>query len=778
MNRLTLFVVVIGFLVSLVAIANESLECVSIPLSQIEWLACTDEDDHEDDPAKEADVIQGTDEHGAYYGAAWTSTGPVDFDLNGLHRLHREGTEAFELVLSASEPMSVELWIGVGGEDNCCGRNTRYVVCHDTLSVGTHPSSFTVRYSSFSEDPYGPCDEPLGPAALEEMFSVILWPEAPHGELRVYGIALCEEHVSSALVPVDHEEVAVWTGPVIDNFADGDGTSLGGTVWRLARNATIERTGGGRSGLHLVNPGWGVAEAELALCGFDLSGFDGLYVVARGTLWGQLACMMEVEGPSGMDSFEGAAAMFLNEPVREFRFPFSDRINPLTQEGSVLQLSLLSTYGAAEATVVEVGFYHAQTEKDPLAEAVVWITPLPPTDPSVVSAAAELTPKGTLMFVGNPFALRFPNRSGWENARSVWDMQRWGDRIYLAHGDMNSNAGPTDVWYFDVSREVFIKEGTIDEEGIRRFAPSGSTLFIPGGDAREPGSSREWELGNIYRLAEDGWRKRRTVPWAYHVWDVVQAGEQLLACGDGSQAWAEGGDGPYAFIHTSEDNGVTWRLEYPSSCNKIERLFSVGGDVYASAAYPSGILERTEEGFALIDVDPFPDLPAFTDRQITESNAPNLPTEWQERPWDLVRINRVESWQDGILYIGSFPGTAQPIASNTTRSFPDSVGIFRATNIGQGAIERLSFIPEGLIPIDLVVRGLAAYVLAVSNDPASTHAVVFRGDPPEQWRPVFSIRDLPAMAYSFEIADGFIYLGLGGPNEFSGNVYQASLPDE
>ena len=776
MNRLAALFVVVVFLVGFPVGADEWLECASIPLPQIEWLACTDEDDDEDDPAKEAHVIRGVDEQGAYYGAAWTSTGPVDFDLNGLHRFHREGTEAFELVLSASASIDVGLWIGVGGEDNCCGRNTRYVVCHDTLSVGTHPSSFTVRYSSFSEDPYGPCDEPLGPKALEEMFSIILWPEAPQGELRIYGVGLCSNRVDD-LVSAHQEEAAAWTGPVIDNFTDGDGTSLGGTAWMLDRNADIERASDGMMALHLVNPGSGVAEAELALDGFDLSRFDGLYVVAHGTLWGQLVCTMEVEGPEGMDSLEGAA-MFLNEPIREFRFPFSGQIDRATQKGSALQLSLLSTYGAAEATVVEVGFYDRQMEMHPLAEAVVWITPLPPTDPSVVSAAAELTPTDALTLVGNPFTLRFPNRSGWENARSVWDMQHWEERIYLAHGDMHSNAGPTDVWYFDLSRGAFIKEGTIDEEGIRRFAPSGSTLFIPGGDAREPNSPREWELGNIYRLAEDGWQKQRTVPWAYHVWDVLQAGDELLVCGDGSQAWAEGGDGPYAFIHVSKDDGETWRLEYPSSCNKIERLFSVAGSVYASAAYPSGVLEGTERGFAWLDIDPFPNVPEFTERQIAESNAPNLPPEWQGRPRALVRINRLELWQDGVLYIGSFPGTEDPIASNTPRSFPDSVGIFHATNIGAGAIERLQFIPDGLIPIDLVVCETAAYVLAISGDPTSNHAAVFRGDVSGVWHLIFSTDMLPAKAYSFEIADGYVYLGLGGPNEFSGNVYRASLPDE
>ena len=89
----------------------------------------------------------------------------------------------------------------------------------------------------------------------------------------------------------------------------------------------------------------------------------------------------------------------------------------------------------------------------------------------------------------------------------------------------------------------------------------------------------------------------------------------------------------------------------------------------------------------------------------------------------------------------------------------------------------MSFIPDDLTPIDLVVRDATAYVLAVSNDPASTRTAVFQGESPEAWCPVLSTDTLPARVYSFEIAEGFLYLGLGGTSEFGGSAYRVPLPE-
>ncbi len=60
---------------------------------------------------------------------------------------------------------------------------------------------------------------------------------------------------------------------------------------------------------------------------------------------------------------------------------------------------------------------------------------------------ASIDVTSQVILLGNPFTKAI-------FARNVWDMQVFNDRIYLAHGDFNSNAGPIPVIYFDPDMNI------------------------------------------------------------------------------------------------------------------------------------------------------------------------------------------------------------------------------------------------------------------------------------------------------------------------------------
>lgn len=69
-------------------------------------------------------------------------------------------------------------------------------------------------------------------------------------------------------------------------------------------------------------------------------------------------------------------------------------------------------------------------------------------------------------FLGLPASYK-PIKSHW----SLWDLQLWHGRIYLAHGDWPSNTGPMQMICYDLNTvEVVHGEGFIvDEEALEPF---------------------------------------------------------------------------------------------------------------------------------------------------------------------------------------------------------------------------------------------------------------------------------------------------------------------
>jgi hypothetical protein len=771
-RRLSVAVVLRVFLLGLAAWSGTAAASTRhVPLSDIDWQASLNQDEDAGTPSNHAEVKEYAD---GSYAIEWTSPEPVDFDLNGLGRLDWDGAVGFEIELSASEAMEVDVWIGVGREGAYCGKDWRYALLDRPLGVGTEPATYSVSVTSFSEDPEGDCDGLLDSEALEGIYSIILWPSARNGELRVHGLSICLEGVPGSSTALEQK----WDEgllPVLDDFSTGSGLSAGGTLWHLSPGVEVVSLGQDWA-LRLQSTETAWASAELPLAGLPLDAFDGFYVLASGSAWGQVDAEILANGAEGRRGFWSAQPIVLNEEVREFRIPFvtSERVEAMA--GDELILELRNTYGAAEATILQIGLFTLDQPAHDPARQLLWITPLPKPDPTVTEVGSTDTPVGDLTLLGNPFALRFPNRSGWEHARSVWDMHLWQDRVYLGHGDGHSNAGPTDVWYLDLARNTFVKQTTIDEEEIRSFVETGETLCIPGFDPREHGDSPEWEWGNLYSYGDSAWTKQRTVPWGLHLYDVLLQDGLLFASGDGSEAYVREGEMKLAFCHVSADQGKTWELHYPSSVNRLEELFALNDTVYASGAYDSLFLRWNGEVFVPLDVEPFPDLPPFTSHDIAKSNAPMLPPEWKGDPTALLRAGHVTQWLDGVLYSCNYPYTRQASEVNGTRHVPESLGLYFADEITDGGIERLDIAPDDMMPRDVVVRDHRAYVLFVGKELDSQRAAIYRGTEKHAWELVFSSALLPAPAYSMEVANDRIFLGLGGPGKHSGEIYAFELP--
>lgn len=148
--------------------------------------------------------------------------------------------------------------------------------------------------------------------------------------------------------------------------------------------------------------------------------------------------------------------------------------------------------------------------------------------------------QASVIYLGNPFKYRYPDNTEWEYARNVWDMILWNQKIYFGHGDYARNAGPIDVWYYDIFQQDFINEFTVDEQQIHRFREFNGNLYIPGCDATE-----SYQSGDFYVNKGEGWEKYSNIPNGLHQTDVYIFHDTLFTCG---------GIG----ICSSVDGGLTW----------------------------------------------------------------------------------------------------------------------------------------------------------------------------------------------------------------------------
>ncbi len=192
----------------------------------------------------------------------------------------------------------------------------------------------------------------------------------------------------------------------------------------------------------------------------------------------------------------------------------------------------------------------------------------------------------SLSSIGFPTALK--KKDAWK----VNDLKIFKRKLYVGSGDAVVNTGPTDVIYFDLHKNRFFTEFTVDDEAIYRYQVIDGKLVIPGADATE-----DWERGNIYVLNEGGWTKKRTIIHGIHVNRIAPFGGHWYAA-TGSFFELEK-DSIYAFggIFCSGNEGDSWKLVYATPCDdrsvfRIGSLISFQGKLYA---FPYAYRSITED---------------------------------------------------------------------------------------------------------------------------------------------------------------------------------------
>ena len=109
-------------------------------------------------------------------------------------------------------------------------------------------------------------------------------------------------------------------------------------------------------------------------------------------------------------------------------------------------------------------------------------------------------------------------------ARSPWDMATYENKLYIGSGDYDTNAGPVDMWCYDIDKKTWSNSGTVPEEEIDRFCVIDNKLVVPGIDPQE-----DWSLGNYYVLDGNQWVKKRNIEGGLHTFDIVEFDGILFA---------------------------------------------------------------------------------------------------------------------------------------------------------------------------------------------------------------------------------------------------------
>ncbi|HQF21578.1 MAG TPA: hypothetical protein PLT37_10085 [Kiritimatiellia bacterium] len=317
--------------------------------------------------------------------------------------------------------------------------------------------------------------------------------------------------------------------------------------------------------------------------------------------------------------------------------------------------------------------------------------------------------------IGNPLLAKFPV-GGDARPRSIWDLQVFNGKLYLAHGDYWNNAGPIDVWTYRGDGANFVKEYTTQEEMIWDFFVQDDLLFIPGVDSVEESPIR----ANIYVQDPQngpggGWTRRATLTGGVHSYDVALFQNRLFT----SMTM----ENQQARTLVSTDMGASWSVllqQYSAPIPFADFLFLQGPTNYVY------------DGSQLTAVTP----------QLHVSQL------------SMARRVRVG---DGLLY-------AYPVRYLLT---PTPLYYITAAQIqASGAATQLAAF-AGTCVRDILARNGLCYVMTAETNTTST----FRGriyasaDLTHWWQA--SEFTVPGVPLSFELYRNRFYVGLG--SLFTGN---------
>ena len=305
--------------------------------------------------------------------------------------------------------------------------------------------------------------------------------------------------------------------------------------------------------------------------------------------------------------------------------------------------------------------------------------------------------------------------------RSLWDVHRFGQRLFVGHGDGSANTGPTDIIAYHLDEARFSVEATLEEEAILRYRTLGGRLFVPGADPTANHGD-----GAVYVLESQRWRTL-TIPDVVHVQDVALRDGRLFASIQKRPN--------IAAVVESTDDGDTWRTHVISGWRALA-LFELEGSLIVSS-YGGGLSHWQDGTFRPID-SPFglsdPD-PVLTD---------NVPME----AWDTI-VDRAVTCGD-----------------RTWAMVADGAP---AHGYEAPSLQRLSKQASGIVAIRHSVAGQVSDLFvfesrchAVTNEAGDSTVTVriYGDDSGGTWELLGEVQST-APAQSGTRVDGHYYLGLG-----------------
>jgi hypothetical protein len=378
-----------------------------------------------------------------------------------------------------------------------------------------------------------------------------------------------------------------------------------------------------------------------------------------------------------------------------------------------------------------------------------------PVSPAAPGGKAELTGAGArselpvrVEKLGNPLAKRYPDGSAFHYARTISDLQEFDGKLYVGHGDIVLNSGPTDIWYYDLHKKEFVKQGQIEDEAADHYRVINGRLYLPGMDPRE-----DWSMGNFYRLEDGEWVKHRTLPGSLHSTDIVGIGNSLFALSSREK--------PPMCLMESSDDGKTWNMhDMPAVNQRIERrLIVLNGSVYITTVDKAGdlrVYRFNGKGFDPCTGEMFPG---------AEPLARDPSTFWS---WSTLEKPTV--FKGRIVYIAAHHRLNFK-EKDVAKMWPlyKTLGLFAAALSGPNAFRaERSLTAENLT--DIAVDDNHCYVVSYrwtnAADPKQgAVCTVFASADLKQWSKLFSFHS-DALVSAIEVVGGDFYLGLGGTRQF------------
>lgn len=135
-----------------------------------------------------------------------------------------------------------------------------------------------------------------------------------------------------------------------------------------------------------------------------------------------------------------------------------------------------------------------------------------PTKPAYEASYANL---------GIPLASYYPEGN---IARTPWDLTVYDNKLFVAAGDYDVNAGPIPIYCYNFSKNCWSQSGLLPDEQIEHFKTINGILMAPGCDPQ--GS---WNYGNIYVYENEQWSTIQTIPGGIHQFDLIDFDGKIFA---------------------------------------------------------------------------------------------------------------------------------------------------------------------------------------------------------------------------------------------------------